>query len=193
MVTARESVKLLALAAVSVQIRGHPPELVGILKVPTSVTIKSMAYDWRNRAAKIKKQLGMSYGTALHQLRKAILFRLAVAAKMDLCFRCGSRIESVQQFTVEHKRPWEDKSADLFWDQENVAFSHARCNRPHYLTGARTALPPGKSWCSHCKRFRSVKKFHKNSTRWNGLARQCKDCRKGDRHWRRIRDIRARG
>jgi len=77
---------------------------------------------------KKNEQLGMNSGTAQHRLVKDTLFRLAVELG-HVCFRCGLPLVR-ETFTVEHKKPWLDSEnpKELFFDQNNVAFSHAFCN-----------------------------------------------------------------
>lgn len=77
---------------------------------------------------KKSKQLGMPVGTANARLRKLILFRLVQEAKKDTCFRCSKRIETVEKFSIEHKKEWLDVTTELFWSWENIAFSHLSCN-----------------------------------------------------------------
>jgi 5-methylcytosine-specific restriction endonuclease McrA len=81
--------------------------------------------------------LGMPHGTACGKLRKNILFHLLKKHGENQCYRCTEPIELVDELSIEHKKPWEGISADLFWDLENVAFSHMRCNRPHRNNGGR--------------------------------------------------------
>lgn len=77
---------------------------------------------------KKNEQLGMNAGTAQHRLVKDTLFKLAVEAGY-MCFRCGLPLVR-ETFTLEHKEPWLDSEnpKDTFFDQNNVAFSHAYCN-----------------------------------------------------------------
>lgn len=42
----------------------------------------------------------------------------------------------------------------------------------------RKVGPEGTAWCGTHKDFIPVGRFEKNSSRWNGLQRQCMDCRK---------------
>lgn len=74
--------------------------------------------------------LGMPTGTAFHRLRKRIMFELAVAANRHACFRCGVDINSVEEFSIEHKEPWQQSAtpAEAFFDMANIAFSHLGCN-----------------------------------------------------------------
>ena len=71
-------------------------------------------------------QLGMPYGTASHKLRKIIIFSLVVKLGENFCFRCGKKIESEKDLSIEHKTPWLDSEnpTELFFDLQNIAFSH---------------------------------------------------------------------
>ncbi|USK78949.1 hypothetical protein LHV56_19140 [Peribacillus frigoritolerans] len=77
-----------------------------------------------------KQQLGMTYGKANNMLRKRIIYHLAKKCGMDTCFQCGCIIDSIDEFTVEHKEPWLFSNAPLFnfLDMDNIAFSHHACN-----------------------------------------------------------------
>ena len=76
------------------------------------------------------KQLGMNPSTASHRLKKSILFDFAKQLGHNWCYQCGAEIEDIQKFTIEHKRPWldSDNPTEVFFDLENIAFSHAECN-----------------------------------------------------------------
>lgn len=78
---------------------------------------------------KKKLQLGMNPSTASHRLIKDILFRLLCEAGKDKCSRCSLSLTR-NTFSIDHKTPWLD-SADpvkLFFDLENISFSHMACN-----------------------------------------------------------------
>lgn len=83
-----------------------------------------------NSNRKKNEQLGMSYGSACHRLRKSVLFVLLQRAGMDYCHRCGNVIESVRDLSLEHIEPWldSDNPSEMFFDLDNIAFSHLRCN-----------------------------------------------------------------
>lgn len=72
--------------------------------------------------------LGMPYGTAANRLRKMLLFGFAQKLGYDECFVCGSLIEDIDDFTIEHKEAWLNRSVDNFWSLDNIAFSHSKCN-----------------------------------------------------------------
>lgn len=87
------------------------------------------------RGGRIAQQLGMSHGSAATKLRKNILFSLLTRLEENVCWKCKLKIEKPDELSVEHIKPWENISADLFWDLSNVVFSHLSCNRPHINHG----------------------------------------------------------
>lgn len=87
--------------------------------------------DKWNRGVKAKSEaLGMSFSKASHMMRKKLLFFLAKKCDMDTCFRCNMKIESLDDFSIEHKESWQnsDDPKKMYFDMENIAFSHHRCN-----------------------------------------------------------------
>ena len=83
-----------------------------------------------NSKKKKREQLGMDNSTASHKLRKLILFSLVQQTNQDICFRCQTKIETVEDISIEHKIPWLDSSnpVSIFFDLKNIAFSHLKCN-----------------------------------------------------------------
>lgn len=75
----------------------------------------------------------MPFGTAYGRLKKQLMFSIIVKSGDDVCFRCGGKIESSDDMTIEHKSPWMDSDdpRTLFFDLGNVAFSHFSCNVGH--------------------------------------------------------------
>lgn len=111
-----------------------------------------------NKKNKAASQLGMSEGKAYSLLRRQITFMLIKEAHRDICHRCGAQILDPFDCTVEHKLPWLDQDPALFWDLENIAFSHKKCNVPHRYPGGRgtPSLRRGSNgtWlCSKCNKF----------------------------------------
>jgi hypothetical protein len=124
--------------------------------------------------------LGMPHGTAQHRLRKIVLFDVLRRHKENVCIRCSLLIEKVEDLSIEHVKPWEGISAELFWDLQNIAFSHISCNVPHKYRGGigkRKIGPGGTTWCSVHREFESDYNFAKNSNHWNGLQRHCREGR----------------
>jgi 5-methylcytosine-specific restriction endonuclease McrA len=84
-----------------------------------------------NRNERRAQQLGMPHGTANNKLKKQLLFKYVVMARDNICFKCGETIDSVDELSIEHKEPWEGRDTSLFWDLNNITFSHLVCNTPH--------------------------------------------------------------
>ena len=122
--------------------------------------------------------LSMSHGTACGRLRKNILFSLLCKLKENVCFKCGKLIERTEDLSIEHKEPWEGRSAELFWDLDNIAFSHLKCNRPHSFNreDQKKVGPAGTAWCSGHKQFLPIGNFWKQPANWSGVHRQCAEC-----------------
>ncbi len=84
-----------------------------------------------NEGNRIKNRLlGMPHGTASNRLRKMLLWQMIQEARRNYCFRCNTRIDSIDDLSIEHKKPWQsapDPKA-RFFDLTNIAFSHLRCN-----------------------------------------------------------------
>jgi hypothetical protein len=91
---------------------------------------------------KRKEQLGLPFGTANSRLRKMIMFRLVQELGRDKCFQCGEIITDIDHFSIEHKTPWMDSNdpPGLFFDLENIAFSHLSCN----IRESRGGPPKGR-------------------------------------------------
>lgn len=122
----------------------------------------------------------MSHGAAANRLRRLVLFDLLRKHDENWCFKCGELIKSAGELSVEHKEPWEGRSTELFWDLNNIAFSHTSCNVPHTRRGGepkrKTAIN-GMAWCTGHQRFEPVVNFNAEKARWNGLQHYCKNSR----------------
>ena len=95
-----------------------------------------------------KEQLGMHPGTAQNKLKKTIIFNLVKRLGENICYRCNKEILSERELSIEHKIAWLDNSPDLFWDLENVAWSHLSCNvraARRYKTNSNRGKTRGKS------------------------------------------------
>jgi hypothetical protein len=141
---------------------------------------------WRSQAIK-REELGLPIGTASGRLRKMILFKLVQETRRDVCYRCGERIKAVGDLAIDHKEAWLGVSTELFWDLENVAFSHSRCNslarrslagRKFGPSPFRKVGPSGTAWCARHQAFRPVASFNRNRNKWNGLQDFCRPCAK---------------
>jgi len=130
-----------------------------------------------DRANKLRaEQLGMPYGTANAKLRKAILFKLVQRLNEDICFKCKLKIVSIEELSIEHKQPWFNRNSALFWDLDNIAFSHLKCNVKHsdIPNILRKVGPEGTAWCSDHQVFLPFSEFYSDPVRWNGYNSSCK-------------------
>lgn len=132
--------------------------------------------------------LGMSFTTANYRLKKLVMFNILCKYGENICFRCEMPIVDINTLTIEHKLPWLDVDPALFWDMDNIAFSHFSCNsraarsstQPRILKIQRSRMigPSGTAWCHGHRDFLPIGKFRNNSYNWNGLQGECQDCRK---------------
>lgn len=85
---------------------------------------------WVEGNARKASLLGMPAGTAMGRLRKDLIFRMSQRLGEDVCYRCGKVIETSAELSIEHKESWQTSAApvETFFDVENIAFSHLRCN-----------------------------------------------------------------
>ena len=112
-----------------------------------------------------ESQLNMNLSTASSRLKKLILFDLVQKTGQDKCFRCGELILSADELSIEHKNPWlhSDEPEELFFDLNNIAFSHLDCN-----CRARRYFPKGESLieidCGYCgNKFKKKKRVYKQN------------------------------
>lgn len=111
------------------------------------------------------RQLGMPFGTANAKLRKMILFHLLKKHNENICFQCGKVIETVEELSIEHKKPWLHESTELFWDIADIAFSHLHCNSGTHrnlypskvIHGTWNAYNKHKCRCDKCKDANNIK------------------------------------
>lgn len=131
-------------------------------------------------------QLGMPFGTAAHRLRKMIMFRMMQKCAEDTCHNCGDKIETVDELSIEHIEPWLGVNPDLFWDLDNITWSHLRCNRPNrpnygnFVTGHTPANKMQSAdglWCGLCRTYKHPDEFSNKKTRWSGKEDRCRSCR----------------
>ena len=72
----------------------------------------------------------MDPGTASNRLKVHLMYELAKRLDMHWCYQCGAEIEFSKDISIEHKTPWlhSEDPKGLFFDIENIAFSHKSCN-----------------------------------------------------------------
>ena len=113
--------------------------------------------------------LGEPHGTAANRLRKSLLFKYVQLAGHDVCFRCGRKIETVRELSIEHTIEWQraDKPAEAFFHLDKIAFSHLSCN-----SGACEQQPKERGHgnggydrgcrCATCRSWKATKNAHRN-------------------------------
>ena len=121
--------------------------------------------SYKKKNLLVEEQLGMSQGTAQYKLRRVILFQMVQRAGLDICFRCGKKIKTVRDLSVEHKIPWlhSEDPVGLFFDLDNITFSHLSCNCGGNGELARHPSPTSYRngcRCPECKAF--MKKYRKD-------------------------------
>lgn len=132
-------------------------------------------------------QLGMDAATATARLKKQLMFHMAQQLNMTTCFRCGKEIERWEELSLDHKEPWLYVDVQLFWNMDNLAFSHWECNTKHQRPARKEFVKGGSLlrkgdnenvWCNKCKQVKPRDEFSANKSNWNGLQNRCNDCRK---------------
>lgn len=131
-------------------------------------------------SSRIKAQfLGMNHGTAQHKLKQLIMLMLIQRTGLDNCFKCGLGIIAANDLSIDHKQPWLYVDSNLFWNLDNIAFSHKRCNRPDrpaYKRAPRNVAPEGQSWCSGHKTYFPSDQFSNDINRPGGKHAYCREC-----------------
>lgn len=117
-----------------------------------------------NGTRKKKDQLGINPGTASSILKKSIMYSMARRLGEDVCYQCKEKIKSIDEFSVEHKKPWldSDDPKGLFFDLDNIAFSHMSCNIKARRAGRIAKHPSHYTYlrgcrCDECKEVERIK------------------------------------
>ena len=111
-------------------------------------------------------QLGMPHGTA----------------SINFCYRCKEEILSVEDVTIDHKIPWLDSEdpSGMFFDIENIDFSHLSCNCGNARQKNKIVPPHGTRWCKVCRGFKPTNEFPENYR-----EHRCRECHsKNMSEWR---------
>lgn len=109
-------------------------------------------------------QLGINYSTAQNRLRKQILFKYVKLAGDNICYVCNKEITNIDELSLEHKIPWlDDENAEkLFWDENNISFSHLKCNTGRARRVVGIKHPSVESYkrgcrCDECKEIQKLR------------------------------------
>lgn len=107
------------------------------------------------------------------------MFNLVQKLELDTCYQCKEKIETVDEFSIEHKTPWLDSSEpkELFYSLENIGFSHLSCNvraaRQTRISVCGTNFMYNKG--CRCEKCREAVKLEKRSFRKRKRERTGKD------------------
>jgi len=145
-------------------------------------------------------QLGVPFGTASGRLRKILLYDMAKRLNEDTCYRCKLKIINIDDFSIDHKINWlhSGRAVELFFNINNIVFSHVLCNnlaarkigRPGQSPGnKRQPIPDGMAWCGKEQGYKPVSRFSSNKHRWNRLQDICIDCRSSYRSPRKVPEV----
>ncbi|MCB1711155.1 MAG: HNH endonuclease [Candidatus Riesia sp.] len=141
-----------------------------------------------NSNNKKKEQLGVAQGTARNKLIKKLMFSMAQELGKTSCYRCQKEIENIDNFSVEHKTPWLDSEdpKGLYFDLDNIAFSHLKCNVRASRATNRKEVTEGKLTCTSCNKEKELSFFDKAYNTNTGYRGKCKDCRRVyDKNWKK--------
>lgn len=74
--------------------------------------------------------LGGNYPCLVLKLRRKVMFYLVKKLGLDICYRCGNKIEEEKELSLDHSEPWMYKSnaLEIFMDETKIVFSHKSCN-----------------------------------------------------------------
>ncbi len=99
-----------------------------------------------------QQQLGMNPSTASGRLVKDVLYKLVVQTGNNGCHRCGKQMTR-ETFSIEHKIPWlhSETPVDLYFDLENISFSHLTCNIRAARPRAKPLCGTNSSYASGCR------------------------------------------
>ena len=102
-------------------------------------------------------QLQENFSTASGKLVKDILWNFLIKSSQIMCFHCETPMTR-DTFSIEHKVPWLDSKnpRELFFDLENISFSHKSCNCSKARRPNRVHKDEREGW-----RVRSKRKWDK--------------------------------
>lgn len=136
------------------------------------------------------EQLGMNHSTANARLRKDLIFYMMRKLGEGNCYQCGEEILSIDDMSIEHKEPWLDSEdpVGLFFNIENIAFSHLSCNVGAARRSNTTITYGDSQACNSCGEIKKLGEFDQHKARANGYVGECKDCRRiRDREYKKQR------
>tara|TARA_R110002020_G_scaffold197537_1_gene398657 strand:- start:21 stop:338 length:318 start_codon:yes stop_codon:yes gene_type:complete len=97
-----------------------------------------------------------------------LFFRLVRQLGLDDCHRCDEKIENYKQLSIDHIETWLNKSNDLFWDTDNIAYSHLSCNSAKSAAAPESSHPSYISYSTgcRCEGCKECKRIYTKYWRW---------------------------
>ena len=126
---------------------------------------------------KAEAQLGMEMKSASTKLMRDLLWQYIENSGETLCHACGEPL-CRETFTVEHIEKWLDSEdpAGLYFDLNNISFSHQRCNTPRIRPQHRDVNPATKIFTKDIPR---IKRLSATGRSARSIAREYKVGHKG--------------
>ena len=93
---------------------------------------------------------------------RQILFDMVRKLQRDTCYQCDKPILTLEEFSIEHKTPWlhASNAAELYFDLDNIAFSHRSCNYGAARSARKVELKDdGTHWCGGCQAYKPESDF----------------------------------
>ena len=120
-------------------------------------------------------QLNMSYGKANNILRRMIMLNLLQKLGKDICYRCNKKINTVFELSIEHKQAWLDSNdpVKMFFDLNNISFSHLLCNNKHKRYHNKIIVPDGMFYCYKCKKIKNINESNKSCRKYGYICKEC--------------------
>lgn len=120
-----------------------------------------MASKGSNCETRYAEQLGQPADKAQAILRRRVMLALIQKAGLDCCARCGARLVDPDDIALDHVVPWRNSQnpKKLFWDLDNVRFSHKHCNIEHSLRRKSKAEKRARENARRRERYRNDPEF----------------------------------
>jgi hypothetical protein len=94
--------------------------------------------EFRRKSNEVINKISIEESIGLKDKHQAIgvanrftLFKLIKLIGKDTCYRCQETFNDYSEYTIDHIVPWvnEPNAKELFFDVDNIAFSHSTCNK----------------------------------------------------------------
>jgi hypothetical protein len=112
--------------------------------------------------AKKSEQLGMPIDKARDMIKKRFMLHLAEQLGVNFCYQCGEPV-TTDDMSIEHKISFVGAEDPLttFFDMDNIALSHKKCNTAARRTDKPTVHPSMHSYnkgcrCDECKEVKRL-------------------------------------